>query len=492
MVLAISRFRVANGLESEVREAFGRRPRLVESAPGFLGMETFTDAADAAVFYLVTRWTDSAAFESWHRGEAHEQSHRGVPRGLRLDPDWTKVTVMGRLGFADDDATLEPLIADSLLVLSAFLRTSTAICCVRAATNGTIRAVNGAFAERLGHEPGNLVGAPIRDHLGTNDEALLQSVLAKGPSARGERFLLNFYDARREPFTLDCVVDPTPQGFTLLGEPRSFGRRAVEEALFEMNAEWAVIARERAQLAARAKAATASAEAQNRAKDLLLATVSHDLRNPLNAIAGAAKLLRVAQADAKTGRWLDVIERSVALQQRLIDDLLDLGRIAFGTMELRSSSVGLRSVVELAIESSLQEIGRKKLELTTALQDVPEVWGDRERLQQLVDNLVGNAVKFTPEHGRVSIRLERAGGHVRLEVRDTGSGIAPELLPHVFEPFRQGSSAAKASGMGLGLTIAKHVVELHGGTISAGSEGADLGATFVVSLPAHGRTESGS
>jgi signal transduction histidine kinase len=288
------------------------------------------------------------------------------------------------------------------------------------------------------------------------------------------------------------MVDPMPQGFTLLGEPRSFGRRSVEEALFEMNAEWAVIARERAQLAARAKTATASAEAQNRAKDLLLATVSHDLRNPLNAIGGAAKLLRAAQPHAKAERWLDVIERSAALQQRLIDDLLELGRFAFGTMELRSSCVALRAVVELAVESSLQEIGRKKLEVTTALQDVPEVWADRERLQQLVNNLVGNAVKFTPEHGRVSIRLEHGGGHVRLVVRDTGSGIAPEFLPHVFEPFRQGSSAAKASGMGLGLTIAKHVVELHGGTISAESEGVDLGATFVVSLPVHGRSEGGA
>jgi signal transduction histidine kinase len=235
------------------------------------------------------------------------------------------------------------------------------------------------------------------------------------------------------------------------------------------------------------RSARAAADAANRAKDVLLATVSHELRTPLQAISTWLKVLR--HREGVTGDFAETfraIDRSVATQSRLIDDLLDVARIAAGTMHLELQRVELAPIVEAAVATAraaapVQDIVLR-LELDSA---AGAVLGDRERLEQVVRNLVSNALKFTPSRGRVDVGLHRAGDTVRITVADTGCGIPESFLPHLFDAFRQGrrASSGTAQGLGLGLTIVRRLVELHGGRVSARSDGPGLGAIFIVELP---------
>ena len=481
MVLAVSRFRVANGLEDEVQEAFRQRPRFVDDEPGFLGMETFTDAAEPTVFYLVTRWTDAAAFHAWHRSDAHHLSHRFIPRGLKLDAQWTELVVLDRIDARAPAAVLEEAIADSTRALSAFLRDTHAVYLVIAAPDGRIDLLNGALARRLGRDEAAVAGTPIWNYLGANDSATLRKALERHG---GDRVLLNFYDAQGAPFTVECRVDSRPDGFTLLAEPTVSRERRVQEELFRLNNEWAVVARERAQAAARAQAAQGEAELRGRAKDRLLAAVSHDLRTPLSAVVHALHALhRVLPATTDATRLLDIIERSATLQQRLIEDLVDLSRINAGSLELHLGPVSLGGVVDTALAALRHEADTRRITVEVTLDDAVEVRGDAERLRQVINNIVGNAIKFTPEGGRIGVRVERTTLQGRLVVTDSGPGIPSDLLPHIFQPFRQGPVGERSTGLGLGLAIARQIVELHGGTIEAASHGPGSGATFTVSLP---------
>ncbi|MFL6229066.1 MAG: response regulator [Pyrinomonadaceae bacterium] len=243
----------------------------------------------------------------------------------------------------------------------------------------------------------------------------------------------------------------------------------------------------RALMLVREQAARAEAELANRTKDEFLATLSHELRTPLTAILGWSHLLRSGKFDQEgVVRGLDTIERNARSQSRLIDDLLDVSRIITGKLSLDVRPVDLVAVVNAVIESTRPAADAKQIEFSVALDpSVGEVSGDASRLQQVVWNLLSNAVKFTPEGGRVETRLERVGAGARLTVSDTGQGIAPQFLPHVFERFRQadGTTTRRFGGLGLGLAIARHLVELHGGTIEAHSDGENKGTTFAVTLP---------
>ena len=230
-----------------------------------------------------------------------------------------------------------------------------------------------------------------------------------------------------------------------------------------------------------------AAEAANRIKDEFLAMLSHELRSPLNPILGWTKLLRTRQFDQVTiDRALETIERNAQLQTQLIEDLLDVSRILRGKMVLNSCSVNLVSVIEAALETVQLALQAKGIEIQTVLvPNVGEVFGDSGRLQQVVWNLLSNAVKFTSSGGRVELRLESVGSHAQIQIKDTGKGIQGEFLPHVFEYFRQedGKTTRQFGGLGLGLAIVRHLVELHGGTVQADSPGEGQGATFTVKLP---------
>jgi PAS domain S-box-containing protein len=225
----------------------------------------------------------------------------------------------------------------------------------------------------------------------------------------------------------------------------------------------------------------------NRLKDEFLATVSHELRTPLTAILGWAHLLRAGQlGDKSTTSALETIERNARAQAQLIDDLLDVSRIITGKLRLDVRQVDPASFIELAIEALRPAAEAKDVRIQKVMDTgVVSVAGDPARLQQVVWNLLSNAIKFTPKGGKVQVRLERINSHIEIAVSDTGAGIKPEFLPHVFERFRQADqkTTRQHGGLGLGLAIVRHLVELHGGTVEADSAGEGRGATFVVKLP---------
>jgi PAS domain S-box-containing protein len=243
---------------------------------------------------------------------------------------------------------------------------------------------------------------------------------------------------------------------------------------------------ERAQLLEREQTAREAAENANRIKDEFLAILSHELRSPLNPILGWAHLLRTKSMSAEvTARALETIERNAKLQTQLIDDLLDVARILRGKLKLEMKTVDLAFVIEAAIETVQSAAEAKNISIHTDFPVIGQVRGDEGRLQQVVWNLLTNAVKFTPAGGRVDIRLLQVERWAHIQVTDTGMGIDVDFLPHIFESFRQEDTSVtrQYGGLGLGLAIVRYLIEAHGGTITADSPGEKQGATFTVKLP---------
>jgi CheY-like chemotaxis protein len=237
----------------------------------------------------------------------------------------------------------------------------------------------------------------------------------------------------------------------------------------------------------RLRQALAAAEEANRLKDEFLAVLSHELRTPLNAILGWARMLRAGTLRGDDiPRAIETIERNAQAQAQLIEDLLDVSRIVSGKLRLEMRPVHVGDVVSEALDTVRPTADARGVALTSAIAPAGPVSGDAQRLQQVVWNLLSNSIKFTPRGGTVHVRVEQHGAMVQIIVSDTGQGIDPAFLPHVFDRFRQGSATggtAARTGLGLGLAIVRHVVEAHGGTVGATSEGAGKGATFTVELP---------
>ena len=264
---------------------------------------------------------------------------------------------------------------------------------------------------------------------------------------------------------------------------------AVTRAQVRAHAQAEDLARDNARLYRQAEAARSEAEVANRAKDEFLATLSHELRTPLTAILGWTRILRKEEVDAPTAaRGLEVIERNVQAQVRLIEDVLDVSRIITGKMQLTVRRVELANVIEAAIESVRPAAAARGIELVPVLEGPAAIAGDPERLQQVLWNLLSNAIKFTPEGGRIEVRLRPGAEQVGIEVTDSGKGIDPEFLPYVFDRFRQADSSSTRAhgGLGIGLALVRHLVELHGGSVEARSRGAGTGSTFALELPVAG------
>ena len=243
---------------------------------------------------------------------------------------------------------------------------------------------------------------------------------------------------------------------------------------------------ERARLLESERAARAQLEAASRAKDEFLATVSHELRTPLTAMLAWPEVLRAGSLDpAAVAHGLDVMERNARLQAQIIDDLLEVSRIITGKLRLEARPAELAPLVGAAVESVRGATEAKGIALAAALAEGVRAAVDPARLQQVLWNLLTNAIKFTPAKGRIDVGLERDGDHAVIRVADSGSGIRPEFLPHVFERFRQADSSTtrRHGGLGLGLAIVRHLVELHGGSVEAESEGEGRGAVFTIRLP---------
>jgi PAS domain S-box-containing protein len=248
--------------------------------------------------------------------------------------------------------------------------------------------------------------------------------------------------------------------------------------------------RQRVAMLQQEQTARKQAEALNRSKDEFVATVSHELRTPLNAIYGWVRLLRGGTLDeAARARAIEVIERNTRVQTQLVDDLLDMSRIITGNLRLESRRFDLQPVVEAAVEAVRPSTEARHLTLDLRTQPGGvQVHGDPDRLQQVVWNLLTNSIKFTPKDGRIDVSLDVEGSDAVIRVRDTGIGIEPDVLPYIFDRFRQGvSSDSRAhTGLGIGLALVQHLVGMHGGSVEASSSGKDQGAVFTIKLPALG------
>jgi signal transduction histidine kinase len=245
--------------------------------------------------------------------------------------------------------------------------------------------------------------------------------------------------------------------------------------------------RERSDLLARERDARREAEAASRLKDEFLATLSHELRTPLNAVMGWASMLRQQSLDDEgRARAIEIIERNARSQQQLIGDILEVSQIIRGQLRLDMQQLDLTDVMRAAVESANPTANARRQDLRAELPADPVlIYGDRERLQQIFWNLLSNAMKYTPRQGAISVSVTLDQHDVWVSIRDTGIGIAPEVLPHIFERFRQGEQGPtrEFGGLGLGLAIVRHLTEAHGGTVRAESEGVGRGSIFTVSLP---------
>jgi signal transduction histidine kinase/CheY-like chemotaxis protein len=342
---------------------------------------------------------------------------------------------------------------------------------------------NDAYYQVVGHR--EIIGRPVREALpevaGQGFFELLDEVFtsAKPFVGRGMKARLQRQaGAELDEVYMDLVYQPILDADGDVSGIFVQGHDMTEQHRLEVEA---------ARLLEREKLARAEAERANRLKDEFLATVSHELRTPLTAVLGWVQMLRTGQigTEDRRARALETIERNARAQSNLIEDLLDVSRIMSGKLQLQVEAIAVGDLVEAALESARPAATAKELELTSSVDPAAHLMGDAGRVQQIIWNLLSNAVKFTPSGGTVSISVRRDGGSVDIDVTDSGQGIAPAFLAHVFEPFRQaeGSSTRKHGGLGLGLAIVKHLVELHGGTISVASEGAGRGTTFSVKLP---------
>jgi PAS domain S-box-containing protein len=336
----------------------------------------------------------------------------------------------------------------------------------------TFLEVNPAMGELLGHAPPDLVGRSLADFLPASaiGRADVIERLCDQSDWRGT-FPLQHRDGRFVQVEWSVSTHPLP-GVRLVIVTDVSERVRVEE--------------QRQELLASERAARAEAERANRLKDDFLATLSHELRTPLGAIVGWAQVLQRVKPDAAgLAEGLEAIERNAKTQTQLISDLLDVSRITSGKLALELRVVDPAAMIEAALAAIAPAADAKGLRIEKRLAATAgPVQGDASRLQQILWNLMSNAVKFTPKGGRIALDLERAGSQVQISVRDNGQGIKPEFLPYVFERFRQGDArATRVGGLGLGLAIVKHLTEMHGGTVTAESAGEGRGATFTVRLP---------
>ena len=281
-----------------------------------------------------------------------------------------------------------------------------------------------------------------------------------------------------DSFTKLPVEDQTRAIAILQQKAQALETEIVERSKAEENLR-AVLVRE--------QLARAEAETANRMKDEFLATVSHELRTPLNAIIGWLHMVKSGRLDEETkARALETIERNAKSQAQLVEDILDVSRMISGKLRLQITVVDVASVINAAIDAVQLAASSKGIELQVMLDPTARhVLGDANRLQQVVWNLLSNAIKFTPAGGKVVVRLERLQSQLQIKVHDTGQGISPQFLPYVFERFCQADagSTRRYGGLGLGLALVRHLVELHGGNVRAQSEGDGKGATFIIELP---------
>lgn len=335
---------------------------------------------------------------------------------------------------------------------------------VTVSADGTILYANGHLLRLLGRNAEDVIGEPMSRFVPARYQATLAELIRDGAQApvRGQLRL----SGREDSVPVQVTLSPLTGG----AQPSSCG------IVFDL--------RER-ELAEAAHSALIAAEQASLAKDQFLAILSHELRSPLNAMLGWAQiLLHDAQLSEPARRAAQTIERNARTQAQLIGDLLDISRIIAGKLNLEMSNLELGVLTEAALAAARPAVESRKLQLTHTLSDEVDVYGDSTRLQQIVTNLLNNAIKFTHEGGSIAVSLTREGQEAVLTVTDTGVGINPDMLRRIFDVFQQaGSQQHRKGGLGLGLAIARQLAEAHGGSLTASSQGEGKGSTFSLRLP---------
>ncbi len=349
-------------------------------------------------------------------------------------------------------------------------------------SNGVMNELNAAMSSLF--DTAELIGMPIT-MLFDDEDAERARAAIDAVDEHGPVYLeLTFAGARTEPVRTRAAVTRLDGGALHKQLFWRFRTDVEDVAPAANDAACDGALREAVARLAHERAARASSEAASLAKDRILAMVSHDLRGPLNAMLGWAQVLRRSASDEPMrAKALEAIERNGRAQVALVDDLLDLSRIATGKLSVNPSPTSLSDAVTYAVEAQVPQTTHRGVDLRSRVARDVTVHGDRVRLGQIAQNLLSNALKFTPRGGRVDVTLSREGRRAVLTVRDTGKGIREGALPHVFDCFRQDDRSDACEGLGLGLYITKQLVELHAGTITAQSHGEGCGATFRVELP---------
>ena len=479
MVVVISRFRVANGLEKEVERAFRERPRAVEGAPGFLWLEVCVDTADPTLFYLVTRWTDLEAFERWHGSPEHRKSHELIPKGLKLDAAWTQLTRLVRI----DGTTGSPLteaVADATLLLGAYAAGSTEMHLLVVDRDGVIRACNPAACDHL--EPGGtLEGKRLTDYMPEADATRLKDLLS-GQRSPGAPVPLNFAARNRAPFTLECWIDVQPDRATVLGQPTFKRDQQMQNELMAINQELAVLSRERSRALRDERNEREAAEKLNRERNAFLRILAHELRQPIGGALAGMGVLRKLNPDPALERPRAVVERQLLQITRLVDDLADTARLAAGDIELRRERLNLTRQLE-DIAQTWRAIAEQQHKHFLVELPVTEMLllGDADRLQQVFSNVLGNAFKYTPPGGTITLAATVQGDRALISIADEGEGILPERLPLIFDLFQRATTTG--TGLGVGLAVVKAIVTAHDGTVAAASEGLGRGTSISIRLP---------
>jgi len=524
MILALSRFRVANSMEEQVRAAFIDRPGLVDSALGFLGMETFTDKSDPTIFYLVTRWSDQESFHAWHRSKEHHESHRFIPKGLKLDSSYTQVIELERIGSSVTRRQFEEITADAVPLLSRFINDSGDLHLLAASSDGTILTVNAAVVRRMLQSSDELEGSSLWERLTEADNEMLRAKVKRGERCPDETLLLNFVDHENAPYSILCKLDLRPDGFVIVGEPPLEKEEALQADLFELNNELAVLSRENVrknrelqQALGSLKEAQAMIIQQEKMASLgqMTAGVAHEINNPISFVLSNHETMGKDFRDLMSminllGDSLDELSTTnTALYERIVSkaaeidlsslvesiprkinhNLEGLERVKRIVLDLRSFSrlddnalkpadvnEGITSTLRF-LSPLIEEHGAT---IRTCLGNVALLNCAPGSLNQAFSNVIANAVQAGQPGNEVVISSSQENGSCIVKVEDHGEGITPEHLTKIFDPFF--TTKPVGSGTGLGLHIARQIVTAHHGDMQVESE-RNVGTTVRIRIP---------
>ncbi len=524
MIVALSRFKVVSDMALEVRVAFQERPHLVDDVPGFLGMEVFTDDKQASDFYLLTRWTDRESYTAWHASPAHHKSHSGIPKGLKLDPSFTQISILQRIPPTNRRDNLERAVADAAPLIASYLGNASAAHFLLCETDGTIDACNTACAAALKVDADTLLGQPIWDCLVAADAQALRGQLHTGKRVLHEKRLINFVDRDRAPYSVEAHIDIQPGYFVLIGERPLRQEAALQEEMLRLNNELATISRENIRKSrALGKALAELKEAQSQlvqhekmaSLGQMTAGIAHEINNPIAFIAGNHATLMRDFKDLLAlinivGDDLEKIGQSCpSIRDRILAkvDEIDLNYLVEAIpRKIANNEDGLERVKQIVLDlrtfSRLDDDGFKPcdvaqnilaslrflnpltqahgVEIETRLSASPPLVCAPGLLNQAISNIVTNAIQASRKGERVLVSTRSDDNDFVVEVQDHGSGISPEDLPKVFDPFFTTKPVGTGTGMGLG--IAFQIVKAHHGEIEIDSE-AGKGTTVRIRLP---------